>query len=250
MTYATHTSLGRRYPPVAVSLRLSRCLLQPNDVADLGVREGDDDERNEVLQHHEDNAVDVLVTVTLPHLPAQPTRSVVAFVLHSGHDGGGQRHGQGQEPDEGRHLQESLLCCPPSEWVDDGHEPVRTDGHQGEGAEEDCHHLHVGHEGTHELPERPPQQDQVGHKGEGIADDGLHDVTDGQVEEEEIGDGTHGGAGKYDVAHQDVPAQRHDDNKGVHENDDHCDVEWLALLPLHYKLTVRHVARVAERHVG
>jgi len=93
-TATSYLALGQSYLSVAGVYCLSGRLLDPNDVADGGVGDGEDGERNDVLERDDHGRVRQLPGVIGPRLQAQAADGV-----HAGKHGDRKWNDDGQQPD-------------------------------------------------------------------------------------------------------------------------------------------------------
>ena len=118
---------------------------------------------------------------------------------------------------------------------------------------------------THYLPERPLVGELVVEL-EGQVEDAQHDVRNGKVGDEDVGDGVQLFVPGDDDDHHQVSEEAHEHDDGVEDDDDHLPVSLLEDVPvgllhaarqvaehrqLQLELLVRHVARLQaqqERH--
>lgn len=136
-------------------------------------------------------------------------------------------HGGGREqPDEDQHdpnlaPRENHLG---TQWPQDGKVAVEGDGHHREDADPDGHALQEGRQLAHGLPVDPVAVDVVA-EGDGQTHADHHQVADGEVEEEDIGEGPHVAMPQYDKDDEDIADQPHGKVEGV--DDDEGDGEGL-----------------------
>ena len=206
---------------VAAVLRLSRRLRAPYDEADARVREGEPEQRREVLQRHHADAVGPPVVGRRPLLAAvQPGHAVeVGMRGEARLDGDGQRDGERKQPDEdddehGARRRETRL-----QRVEDRHVAVEADSDEREGVEEDGDDLHVADERAERRRERPVGE-HVDDERQRHAQRRHQDVGARQVDDEVVGHRAHPLVRHDDVADDRVAAERQHTHGRVHRYGD------------------------------
>ena len=208
---------------IALVFRLAWNFLDPDDVADDRVREGEHGQGKEVLEDHEYGRVDVSVIAIRPLLLAL-IQDIAGHRIGRVHDfrqdGDRKWNDERQDPDVAEYDDDGFGGETGTEREDDRPEPIDADADQGEGAEEDRHDLEVCDDGAEEDPEGPVMDEHVGDEGGRDADDGGQHIGAGEVQDEVIGDRVHPSASEDGVDDQRIPAHGNDDHGEVKDGED------------------------------
>jgi len=195
--------------------------LKPDDVGDAGVSGRHDAQWQEVLRHHDRQAVPVAPANRRPlFLAVVEGSGAVASLQGDDSRQRGYREGQCQrrrpDDDEGDDQLASGEAGP--QWVPDRSVSVYADADQGEGAEENGDGLGVADERAQCAAKGPAMKEDVGDERKRYTDGRHQRIGARQIQYKPVGNCSHASFDSDDGDDERVPANRDDDDNQVENN--------------------------------